>query len=89
MNPKERKGSGTQRPPQGRQKLGKVIENAVHAAIQRGYVIGREVLIGRIPGIVVGYNIASFGRFVGTTYPLVVRTAMGVTKCSMDELSLA
>jgi len=75
--------------PKSRQKLGKVIESAVHAAIARGFVIGREVLVGRIPGIVVGYNIANFGRFVGAAYPLVVRTAMGVTKCSLDELSLA
>jgi hypothetical protein len=60
----------------------------VHAAIARGFVIGREVLIGTIPGIVVGYNIASFGQFVGNAYPLVVRTALGVTKCGVDEVSL-
>jgi hypothetical protein len=41
-----------------------------------------------VPGIVVGYNIASFGNFMGNAYPLVVRTALGVTKCSPDELSL-
>jgi hypothetical protein len=74
--------------PGGEKKL-KDIESAVHAAILRGFVVGREVLVGRIPGIVVGYNIASFGRFVGVTYPLVVRTAMGVAKCSTDELQLA
>jgi hypothetical protein len=74
---------------QATQKTGKVIEAAVHSAITRGFVIGREVFVGRIPGIVVGYNIASFGRFVGTAYPLVVRTAVGVAKCGVDELSLA
>jgi hypothetical protein len=37
---------------------------------------------------VVGYNIASFGQFVGNAYPLVVRTALGVTKCGVDEVSL-
>lgn len=63
--------------------------SAVSVAINRGFVVGREVLIGSIPSIVVGYNIASFGRFVGNAYPLVVRTALGVTKCSMDEVSLA
>jgi hypothetical protein len=60
----------------------------VHAAIARGLVVGREVLIGTVPGIVVGYNIASFGQFVGNAYPLVVRTALGVTKCGIDEVSL-
>ena len=53
------------------------------------FVVGREVLVGNIPGLVVGYNIASFGSFIGNAYPLVVRTALGVTKCGMDEVSLA
>ncbi|MCX7163927.1 MAG: hypothetical protein WCI19_09195 [Betaproteobacteria bacterium] len=52
-------------------------------------MVGREVLVGSIPGIVVGYNIGSFGRFLGSAYPLVVRTALGVTKCGIDELVLA
>jgi hypothetical protein len=73
---------------QGPDRSGRVIGPAVHAAIARGFVIGREVLIGAIPGIVVGYNIASFGQFVGHAYPLVVRTALGVTKCSVDEVNL-
>jgi hypothetical protein len=51
-------------------------------------VIGREVLVGKVPGIVVGYNIGGFGRFVGAIYPLVIRTAMGITKCSPDEVEL-
>lgn len=62
---------------------------AVNAAINRGFVVGREVLLGSIPGIVVGFNIASFGQFPGSVYPLVVRTALGVTKCAVDEVSLA
>lgn len=65
------------------------IAAAVSAAIGRGFVVGQEVLLGSIPGIVVGYNIASFGQFVGAAYPLVVRTALGVTKCGVDEVSLA
>lgn len=65
------------------------IAAAVNAAINRGFVVGREVLLGRIPGIVVGFNIASFGPFPGSVYPLVVRTALGVTKCAVDEVSLA
>lgn len=63
-------------------------ESTVQAAIRRGFVVGSDVLIGKIPGIVVGYNIGGFGRFVGATYPLVVRTALGVVKCGPDELDL-
>ncbi len=63
-------------------------ESSVQAAIRRGFVVGREVLVGKIPGIVVGYNIGGFGRFVGAVYPLVVRTALGITKCNPDELEL-
>lgn len=65
------------------------IAAAVNAAINRGFVVGREVLLGRIPGIVVGFNIASFGQFPGSVFPLVVRTALGVTKCAVDEVDLA
>ena len=65
-----------------------VVGAAVNAAISRGFVIGREVMVGSIPGIVVGYNIANFGRFAGNPYPLVVRTSLGVTQCAMDEVSL-
>lgn len=62
---------------------------AVNLAMNRGFVVGREVLLGAVPGIVVGYNIASFGQFIGSAYPLVVRTALGVTKCGLEEVSLA
>jgi hypothetical protein len=64
------------------------LESSVQMAIRKGFVVGREVLVGRIPGIVVGYNIGGFGRFVGAMYPLVIRTALGITKCSPDELEL-
>lgn len=64
------------------------LESAVQAAMRKGFVPGREVLIGKIPGIVVGYNIAGYGSFVGATYPVVVRTALGVAKCGPDELEL-
>jgi hypothetical protein len=88
MAGKARTGSrrGTLR--EGPDQPGRTIGPVVQSAIARGFVIGREVLIGSIPGIVVGYNIASFGQFVGNTYPLVVRTALGVTKCGVDEVSL-
>lgn len=89
MAAKERDDLRRGTPKQGLDQPGRIVGLAVHDAISRGFVVGREVLVGSIPGIVVGYNIASFGRFVGDAYPLVVRTALGVTKCGMDELSLA
>lgn len=63
-------------------------ETIVQAAMRRGFVVGREVLIGDVPGIIAGYNIAGFGRFIGAAYPLVVRTELGVAKCHPDELTL-
>ena len=89
MAAKERKGSRPGKAQQDSERSGRTIASAVNVAINKGFVVGREVLIGSIPGIVVGYNIASFGQFVGNAFPLVVRTALGVTKCGMDEVSLA
>jgi hypothetical protein len=89
MAAKERKGSRPRRIRQVSEPPGRSIGSAVNTAINLGFVIGREVLVGNIPGLVVGYNIASFGPFIGSVYPLVVRTALGVTKCAMDEVSLA
>lgn len=88
MAAKDRTGSR----PEKRQQFGtppaRDVGTAIHAAISRGFVVGREVLVGTVPGIVVGYNIANFGRFAGNPYPLVVRTALGVTQCAMDEVRL-
>ena len=89
MAAKERKGSRPGKIQQDSGPPGRTIWSAVNAAINLGFVVGREVLIGNIPGLVVGYNIASFGPFIGSAYPLVVRTALGVTKCAVDEVSLA
>ena len=89
MVARERNGGRPGKLSQDSEQPGRVIGSAVNVAINRGFVVGREVLVGCIPVIVVGYNIASFGRFVGSAYPLVVRTALGVTKCGMDEVSLA
>ena len=36
---------------------------AVNAAIKLGFVVGREVLVGKVPGLVVGYNIAGIGSW--------------------------
>ena len=88
MAAKERKGSRPRKLQQGEASSGRIVGPAIHAAISRGFVVGREVLVGTVPGIVVGYNIATFGNFMGNAYPLVVRTALGVTKCSVDELIL-
>ena len=89
MAAKERKGSRRGKVQQDSERSGRTIVSAVNVAINSGFVVGREVLVGSIPGIVVGYNIASFGQFIGHAYPLVVRTALGVTKCGMDEVRLA
>ncbi len=88
MAARERTGSRPGKYRQGEAPAGRAAGPSIHAAISRGFVVGREVLVGSVPGIVVGYNIATFGNFVGNAYPLVVRTALGVTKCSIDELSL-
>lgn len=69
--------------------IGLGVEAAVKAAISRGFIIGREVFVGRQPGIVVAYNISSFGQFLGSSHPLVVKTAAGLAKRSLDELVLA
>ncbi len=88
MAAKGRKGSRPGKVQVDSDRSGRSIGSAVNVAINRGFVVGREVFVGSIPGIVVGYNIASFGQFVGNAYPLVVRTALGVTKCGVDEVSL-
>ena len=88
MANKERKGIRQKTVQQDSLLKGRVIGAAVNLAISKGFVVGREVLLGSVPGIVVGYNIASFGQFIGSAYPLVVRTALGVTKCGMEEVSL-
>ena len=88
MAAKVRTGSRPGKARRDDEPLERNIGCAVNAAIKLGFVVGREVLVGKVPGLVVGYNIASFGNFMGHAYPLVIRTAMGVTKCSPDELSL-
>lgn len=89
MVAKVRKGSRPGTVRQDREPADRNIGPAVNAAIKLGFVVGREVLVGTVPGLVVGYNIASFGSFTGNAFPLVVRTALGVTKCALDEVSLA
>ncbi len=64
------------------------IESAVQEAIARGFVVGSQVRIGKVAGIVVGFNIASFGQFLGADYPLLVYTPLGISKCAMAEVEL-
>ena len=63
-------------------------ESAVHVAISLGYTVGKTVLIGNVEGTVIGYNIANGGDYPGTTYPLVVSTRYGISKCALIEVSL-
>ena len=66
-----------------------IIKRSVNRAIDAGYHIGQRVQVGHIAGHVVGYNIAHYGRFCGSLYPLLVKTEYGVTKCSVHELATA
>ena len=59
---------------------------AVHAAVGHGLVVGRQVKLGVVRGVVIGYNIARRGRYPGTRYPLLVKTELGVAKCRLDEV---
>lgn len=88
MANKERKGLRQKNALHEASLKGRSISAAISLAMNRGFVVGCEVLLGTVPGIVVGYNIASFGQFTGSAYPLVVRTALGVTKCGLEEVSL-
>ena len=63
-------------------------EALVQAAAKRGFVVGREVMLGDLPGLIVGYNIAGFGRFLGAAYPLVVRTERSGAMVHPDQLTL-
>lgn len=63
--------------------------SSIRRAIAAGFRIGRRVRIGRVPGSVIGYNIANSGRFRGACYPLLVETEFGIAKCSMKEVSPA
>lgn len=76
------KTSRTEAPAQECVKIGA----AVHAAVGRGLVVGRQVKLGVVRGIVIGYNIARRGRYPGTRYPLLVKTELGIAKCRVDEV---
>lgn len=62
------------------------IEAAVCTAKRTGYVVGRKVRIGVVTGVIVGYNIARFGNFEGSHFPLLVQTDFGLAKCAATEV---
>jgi hypothetical protein len=62
------------------------LSQLIRAATHRGLTIGRAVKIGLVRGIVIGYNIARRGRFPGMSYPLLVKTELGVAKFGLDEV---
>lgn len=59
---------------------------AVRAAVAGGLTVGRQVKLGIVRGVVIGYNIARRGRFPGRRYPLLVKTELGIAKCRVDEV---
>jgi len=61
--------------------------DSLHSAVRRGLTVGRQVRLGIVVGEVIGYNIACFGQFVGATYPLLVKTELGLVKCGLDEVA--
>jgi hypothetical protein len=72
--------------PRARGQATRNIEAAVSAAKRTGYVVGRQVRIGVVTGVIVGYNIARCGDFEGCRYPVVVQTDYGIAKCALMEL---
>ena len=65
------------------------VGQSIHRPTSAAHRTGRPVRLARVPGSVIGYNISNFGRFSGASYPLLVETEYGVTKCSMREVSPA
>lgn len=62
---------------------------AVRAACSCGLTVGRQVKIGIVRGVVIGYNIARHGRYPGRRYPLLVKTELGVAKFRLAEVVVA
>lgn len=70
-----------------RQRLVEGAGLAVRLAQEAGYRIGCLVHLGRVPGRVVGYNIARRGTYYGMLFPLLVETTFGTVKCSLAEVT--
>lgn len=63
--------------------------DAVRAACSCGLTVGRQVKIGVVRGVVIGYNIARRGRYPGRRFPLLVKTELGVAKFRLAEVVVA
>lgn len=74
--------------PTSRREAAACAKSTVHLAIAKGYVVGKRVLIGNVQGTVIGYNIANGGEYPSGSYPLVVATDYGVSKCTLAETRL-
>ena len=64
------------------------IARVIREALKTGYTIGSKVMVGLVPGVVIGYNIG-FGKYDAKDFPLVVDTPLGVTKSELSEVKLA
>lgn len=64
------------------------VAEAIRRAKLQGFVIGREVIYGKIAGRVIGYNINDHGLYYASKYPLLVDTEFGSVKCSLREVRL-
>ncbi len=60
--------------------------DVVRAARCCGLTVGRQVKIGVVRGVVIGYNIARRGRYPGRRFPLLVKTELGVGKFGIAEV---
>ena len=70
------------RPPRPRS------DEVISTLQKQGYIQGSDVLIGGLPGVIVGYNLGAISRFIDGGEPLVVRTARGIACCRTDDIAL-
>lgn len=54
------------------------------------FKMGTEVEINQMPGTVIAYNIAEFGRWISTSHPVLVRLHTGdLMYCRLSDLHTA
>lgn len=64
------------------------VGRVVLAARRSGYTVGRSVLLGKVAGTIIGYNIGDQGLYYASRFPLLVETSFGIIKCNPEELRL-